>query len=563
MLGNSWIELFVYFILLIGLTPLLGHFIARVMNGEKLHVISFFQPVERAIFRASGVNPNHEMGWKEYAFSLLSFNVVGIVVLFLLQIFQKHLPLNPRGFSGVHPLLALNTAVSFVMNTNWQAYSGEVTLSYFSQLIGLTVQNFVSAAEAIVVLAALARGISRREASTLGNFWVDLIRATLYILLPVSFILSILLVSQGAIQNIGNYVDAKTIQGAVQTLPMGPAASQIAIKQLGTNGGGFFGSNSAHPFENPTPLSNFLEMLAILILPAACAYAWGILVKNRRHGIALLTAMFAVTFLCLAVAIWAELHRNPVLGGLPFMEGKEIRFGIIPSVLWEMATTLASNGSVNSMHSSSSPIAGGMAMFNMMMGEVIFGGIGSGLYGIVFFAILTVYIAGLMVGRTPEYLAKKIEAPEVVYALLGVLLPSAAILFLASISCVLPQGLASLGNKGPHGLSEILYAFTSASQNNGSAFASLNADTAYYNITTAIAMLIGRYGFMIPSLAIAGSLVRKKYVPPSAGTFPTEGYLFITLLIGVIIIVGALTFFPALCLGPIMEHFLMNAGRVF
>jgi len=561
--NNSLLELSIFLILLIGLTPPAGIYIAKVLGGESIPIVSVFRWVERIIYRVAGVNPDHEMGWREYAFCLLAFNALGILVLFALQVFQNRLPLNPRGFTSVSPFLAFNTAVSFVTNTNWQAYSGEVTLSYFSQLLGLTVQNFLSAATGIAVMAALARGISRKETSALGNFWVDIVRATLYILLPISFILAIALVSQGVIQNLSDYVDAKTIEGSIQILPMGPAASQIAIKQLGTNGGGFFGVNSAYPFENPTPFSNFLEMFSILILPAACAYAFGFLVKNYRHGIALLIAMFTVFILCLAVAVWMELQKNAAIGGLPFMEGKETRFGIIPSVLWGVATTAASNGSVNAMHDSFSPVAGGIAIFNMMLGEVIFGGVGSGLYGIVLHVVLTVFIAGLMVGRTPEYLGKKIESRDIVYAIIGVLLPSAFVLTFAAISVVLPQGLASLGNKGPHGLSEILYAFTSASNNNGSAFAGLDANTPYYNTLTAIAMLFGRFGVIVPVLALAGNLAGKKYVPPSSGTFPTEGYLFVMLLIGVIIIVGALTFLPALFLGPVTEHFLMNAGRVF
>ena len=560
---NNWIELFLFFLLLIGLTPLLGHFVARTLSGGAFPAISFLKPVEKAVYRVSGINPDREMDWKEYMVSVLIFNSFGILVLFLLQMFQNYLPLNPRGLASVEPLLALNTAVSFATNTNWQAYSGEVTLSYFTQLLGLTVQNFLSAATGIAVMAALARGISRKETSALGNFGADLVRATLYILLPLSFILAITLTSQGVIQNIADYVNAKTIDGVVQTLPMGPAASQIAIKQLGTNGGGFFGVNSSHPFENPTFLSNFLEMLAILLIPAACVYAFGLMVKSRRHGISLLAAMLSIFIVCLAIAIWAELQKNAAIGGLPFLEGKEIRFGIIPSVLWETATTSASNGSINAMHDSFSPIAGGIGIFNMMMGEVVFGGVGSGVYGMVLFVVLSVFIAGLMVGRTPEYLGKKIESCDIIYAVIGVLLPCACVLIFSAISSINAQVNSSLDNKGPHGLSEILYAFTSASNNNGSAFAGLNANTPYYNTLTAIAMLIGRFGVIIPVMALAGNLAKKKYIPPSSGTFPTEGYLFVTLLIGVIVIVGALTFLPALSLGPIMEHFLMNAGMVY
>lgn len=560
---NNWIELFLFFLLLIGLTPLIGHYVARILSGGAFPVISLLKPVEKAIYRVSGINPDQEMNWKEFTVSILIFNSFGVLVLFLFQMFQNHLPFNPRGLGSVEPLLAFNTAISFITNTNWQAYSGEATLSYFVQLAGLTVQNYLSAATGIAVMAALARGISRKETSALGNFSADLVRSTVYILLPLSFILAIVLVSQGVIQNMSNYVDVKTIDGAVQTLPMGPAASQIAIKQLGTNGGGFFGVNSAHPFENPTPLSNFLETLAILLIPAACAYAFGLMVNNRRHGIALITAMFSIFIICFAAALWSEIQKNAVIGGLPFIEGKETRFGIMPSVLWETATTAASNGSVNAMHDSFSPIAGGIAIFNMMMGEIVFGGVGSGVYGMILFVVLTVFIAGLMVGRTPEYLGKKIESIDIIYAVIGVLLPCGCVLIFSAISAVIPQGISSLGNKGPHGLSEMLYAFTSASNNNGSAFAGLNANTPYYNILTAIAMLVGRFGVIIPVMALAGNLAKKKYIPPSSGTFPTEGYLFVTLLIGVIEIVGSLTFLPALSLGPIMEHFLMNAGRTF
>jgi len=558
--SNAWLELLLFFVALITLSPLLGRLIAAVLQNK---TVPFLSRAEKTVYFLARVDPAREMDWKEYTFCLLGFNALGIFFVLFLQIFQRHLPWNPQGLPDVQFLLALNTAVSFATNTNWQAYSGETTLSYFSQMLGLTVQNFLSAATGIAVMAALARGILARKSESLGNFWVDITRATIYILLPLSFILAIALVSQGVVQNFSDYQTVKTLEGASQVLPMGPAASQIAIKQLGTNGGGFFGVNSAHPFENPTPLSNFLEVLSILLIPSACAYAFGILVKSRRHGIAILCAMFAIFIICLAAALWAESQPNPALGGLPFMEGKETRFGIGPSVLWAMATTSASNGSVNAMHSSLSPLAGGIAIFNIMLGEIIFGGVGSGLYGMVLFVVLTVFIAGLMVGRTPEYLGKKIESRDITYAVIGVLLPGAFILIFSAVSLVLPQGLASLANKGPHGLSEILYAFSSAAQNNGSAFAGLNANTAWYNLLTALAMLIGRFGVIIPVMALAGNLAGKKFTPPSSGTFPTEGVLFVLLLIGVIIIVGALTHFPALSLGPIMEHFLMTGGSLF
>jgi len=561
-------EMSLFFFLLIAFTPLLGEYFACVLSGRRVPLLNFMRPFELWICRvikadAVGDERSGEMDWKEYVFSILLFSAVGIMFVTFLQRAQQFLPLNPQGLEPVPWLVAINTAVSFVTNTNWQAYSGETTLSYLTQAIGLTVQNFVSAATGIAVMAALARGITGKQSGALGNFWRDLVRATLYILLPLSIIVAALLAGQGVVQNVSHYASVRTIEGAAQTLPMGPAASQIAIKQLGTNGGGFFGVNSAHPFENPTPFSNFIQCLSILIIPAALAYSFGVLVNKRRHGIALLAAMFTIFLACVGVSLWAELQGNPALGGLPFMEGKEIRFGVIPSALWGMCTTVASNGSVNAMHSSFSPLAGGVAIFNMMMGEVIFGGVGSGVYGIALFAVLTVFIAGLMVGRTPEYLGKKIEARDVLLAITGVLLPCAVVLIFSSISLVMPSGLASLSNKGPHGLSEILYAFTSAANNNGSAFAGLNAATAHYTILTSIAMLIGRFGVMIPVMALADNLGRKKYTPPSTGTFPTEGFLFVILLIGVIIIIGALTFLPALTLGPVMEHFLMIKGRLF
>ncbi len=559
---SAWIEISLFFVLLTGLTPLLGSLFAKVLDGERVPVLSVLRPVERVIYRVAGIDPESEMNWRGYSFAVVAFSLAGVILVTVLQLFQHRLPLNPHGLRGVPVLLAVNTAISFVTNTNWQAYSGEVTLSYFVQMIGLTVQNFVSAATGIAVMAALARGLSRRQSSSLGNFWVDIVRATLYILLPLSFVVALVLVGQGVVQNFAHYADANTIEGARQTLPMGPAASQVAIKQLGTNGGGFFGVNSAHPFENPTPFSNFIECLSILLLPSAMAYTFGLFVRRRGHGIALLCAMFTIFVAGLAVALWAEFQINPA-NGLPFMEGKETRLGIMPSVLWGMATTVASNGSVNAMHSSFSPVAGGVAIFNMMMGEVVFGGVGSGVYGMVLFAVLTVFIAGLMVGRTPEYLGKRIESKDVLLAVIGVLLPGAVLLIFTSVSLVAPAGLASFANRGPHGLSEVLYAFTSASNNNGSAFAGLNAATPWYTVLTSIAMLAGRFGVIIPVLMLADSLGRKKYIPPSLGTFPTEGALFVALLIGVVIIVGALTFLPALTLGPVMEHFLMMSGCVF
>jgi potassium-transporting ATPase potassium-binding subunit len=563
MLMNAWMELLLFLVLLAGLTPLLGGVWARVLRGETVRGLSVLRPVERGIYRLAGVDPAREMEWKEYTISVLAFSGMGIILVTALQVLQNHLPLNPQKLGPVPWLLALNTAVSFVTNTNWQAYSGETTMSYLTQMLGLTVQNFVSAATGIAVMAALARGLTRRQDERLGNFWTDLVRATLYILLPLAVLMALLLVSQGVVQNLAHYVEVKTVEGASQTLPMGPAASQIAIKQLGTNGGGFFGVNSAHPFENPTPLSNFIEGLSILLLPCSLVYTFGILVNRRRHGLALLGAMAAIFLAVLAVAIWSETRTDPAWAGLPFLEGKEVRFGVLPSVLWGMATTVASNGSVNAMHSSFSPLTGGLAIFNMMLGEVVFGGVGSGVYGMALFVVLTVFIAGLMVGRTPEYLGKKIETRDVLLAVIGVLLPGAVLLIFTAVSLVTPAGLAGVSSPGPHGLSEVLYAFTSAANNNGSAFAGLNAGLPWYMVLTSIAMLAGRFGVIIPVMALAGGLARKKFTPPSTGTFPTEGYLFVILLIGVVLIVGALTFLPALTLGPIIEHFLMVSGRTF
>jgi len=560
---QSWLEPIIYVLLLIGLTPLAGFYIFRVLDGGRFRGDVLLRPLETAIYRLSGIDPARPMAWREYLLCLLLFNGLGVAAVFGLQLAQGALPLNPQGFAAVSPLLAFNTAVSFATNTNWQAYSGEVTLSYFTQMLGLTVQNFLSAATGLAVMAALARGLTRREDSGLGNFWSDVVRATVYLLLPLSLLLAVVLMSQGVIQNFGAYVHATTLAGQDQLLPMGPAASQIAIKQLGTNGGGFFGANSAHPFENPTPLSNFLEMFAILILPAGCAFAFGLMVKSRRHGAALLAAMFILFLASLTVGLWAESRPDPSLFNRPLLEGKETRFGTGPSVIWAMATTVASNGSVNAMHDSMAPLTGGLALFNIMLGEVVFGGVGSGLYGMVLFVALTVFIAGLMVGRTPEYLGKKIEARDITCAAVGVLAPGAALLLLSSLACVLPAGLSSLANRGPHGLTEVLYAFASAANNNGSAFAGLNANTPFYNLLTALAMLVGRFGVIVPVLMLAGNLARKRYTPPSAGTFPTEGLMFVVLLTGVILIVGALTFFPALSLGPIMEQFLMAGGRTF
>lgn len=548
---------------LIVLTPPLGKYMASVLDGRPVFLSPVFRPVEKFIYRFSGIDPRVEMSWRTYAGALIVFNVAGFLLLLAILIFQGNLPLNPQGFPGLKFPLAFNTAVSFVTNTNWQAYSGEATLSYFSQMFGLTVQNFVSAAVGIAVMAALIRGLARRSAATLGNFWADLVRSSLYILLPLSIILALILVSQGVVQTLGSYVNATTVEHAGQVIPLGPAASQIAIKQLGTNGGGFFGVNSAHPFENPTPFSNFIEMLSIFLLPAALTYTFGVMVGNRRQGWTIFSAMMALFLLGFGVSWWAESQPNPITGVPLNMEGKEQRFGVMNSVLWSTATTDASNGSVNAMHDSLSPLAGMIAMLNMKLGEVVFGGVGAGLYGMLMYVLLAVFIAGLMVGRTPEYLGKKIESREVRLAVVALFVPSALILVGAATACTLPDGLSSLANAGPHGFSEILYAFASALGNNGSAFAGLAADTPFYDFLLGLGMIVGRFVVIIPALAIAGSMVRKNIAPVSAGTFPTTGVLFPVLLVGVILIVSALFFLPALTLGPVVEHFLMLQGRTF
>jgi len=491
------------------------------------------------------------------------FNLVGFVFVFIIQLVQAYLPLNPAHLPNVTWHSAFNTSVSFVTNTNWQGYAGETTLSYFVQMLGLTVQNFVSAATGIAVLLAVIRGISRKTTDKLGNFWTDLTRSTLYVLLPLSILFAIILVGQGVVQNFKTCETVQTLQGAQQIIPMGPAASQIAIKQLGTNGGGFFNANSSHPFENPTPFSNFLEMLFILLIPAALTYTYGKMVGSTRQGWTIFSVMMILLITGLSISLYAEYSSNPIFGHLPLMEGKETRFGITNSVLWSTSTTAASNGSVNAMHDSLSPLAGMVAVINIMLGEVIFGGVGAGLYGMVIFIILTVFIAGLMVGRTPEYLGKKIEAFEVQMAIIAILAPSFVILIFTAWASVSSAGLSSLNNPGAHGFSEILYAYSSAAGNNGSAFAGLNANTLFYNLTLGFGMLIGRFGVIVPVLAIAGNMARKKVTPLSAGTFRTDNWLFMGLLIAVILIVGGLTFFPALSLGPIVEHLLMGSGITF
>ncbi len=587
---HDWIQVFLYVGLLAGLTPLLGKFMHRVFSGERTFLSPVLGPVERLIYKLGGVDAKREMRWTHYTLAMLAFNLFGFLAVLGLQLFQKSLPLNPQNLDNVPFGLAFNTAVSFMTNTNWQAYSGENTLSYLSQMLGLAVQNFVSAATGIAVVIALARGLTRRSGNSIGNFWADLVRSTLYILLPMSLVVAVVLVQQGVPQTFEPYKTVKILdpyktqvpkldasgqpmkdaQGNAvteeqtvteQVIPLGPAASQIAIKQLGTNGGGFYGVNSAHPLENPTPLTNFIEMFIILMISAALTYTYGMMAGDRRQGWTIFGAMFALFIVGFALSWWAESQPNPALGLTQNMEGKETRLGVMNSVLWSTATTSASNGSVNAMHDSLTPIAGGVAMFNIMLGEVIFGGVGAGLYGMLVFIIITVFIAGLMVGRTPEYLGKKIEAREVKWAAVAALAPCVCILVGVAIACAVSAGSATINNQGAHGFSEILYAFSSAAGNNGSAFAGIGVNNDFYNYGLGITMLLGRFAIIVPVLAIAGSMVSKKIAPPSPGTFPTTGLTFVALLIAIVLMIGGLNFFPALSLGPIVDHLLMAAGR--
>ena len=559
----DFLQIIIFLGLLIGLTPVLGSYMYKVFTGEKHLMSAPLGWLERLTYKLVGVDASEETNWKSYAFGMLLFNFIGFLFVFLLQLTQAYLPLNPANLPNVSWHSAFNTAVSFMTNTNWQGYGGETTLSYLVQMLALTVQNFVSAATGIAVLLALTKGLSRKTTDKLGNFWVDLTRSTLYVLLPLSIVFAVFLVGQGVIQNFDTYQTAHTLQGVQQVIPMGPVASQEAIKQLGTNGGGFFNANSAHPFENPTPLSNLLEMLAILLIPAGLTFTYGKMVGSKRQGWTIFIVMLILLLSGLAISLYGEYSANPILGHSALMEGKETRLGITNSVLWSTSTSAASNGSVNAMHDSLSPLAGMVAMINIMLGEIIFGGVGAGIYGMVVFIILTVFIAGLMVGRSPEYLGKKVEAFEVTMAIIANLATSFVILLFTAWASVSSLGLSSLNNAGPHGFSEMLYAFSSAAGNNGSAFAGLNANTVFYNLLLGFGMLIGRFGVIIPILAIAGNMAKKKITPVSTGTFQTDNWLFVALLIGVILIVGGLTYFPALSFGPIVEHLLMNNGITF
>jgi potassium-transporting ATPase potassium-binding subunit len=575
------LEITVYLVALLAAAKPLGGFMAHVLEGERTWLTPVLGPLERLCYRVAGIRSDEEMGWKRYTVAMLAFNLAGLAAVYALQRLQHVLPLNPQHLGAVTSDSAFNTAVSFATNTNWQGYGGETTVSYLTQMLGLTVQNFVSAASGIAVLAAFIRGFTRRAAGTIGNFWTDLVRSVLYILLPLSIVLAVVLVSQGVVQTFAPYRTATLLEAATgkdgksvttQTLALGPAASQVAIKQLGTNGGGFFNVNSAHPYENPTPFSCFLELLAILLIPGALCYTFGRMVRDTRQGWAILTAMTLILVVCIAGALSAEQGGNPRLTHLGVdqtavatqpggnMEGKEARFGIGLSALWAVATTAASNGSVNAMHESFTPLGGLVPMWLIQLGEVIFGGVGSGLYGMLAFAIIAVFVAGLMVGRTPEYLGKKIEAHEMKMASLIVLLPPLIVLAGTAVSVAVPAGLKTIASPGIHGFSEVLYAFSSAGNNNGSAFAGLGADTPWYNGTLGVAMFLGRYWLAVPALAIAGSLAAKKFVPPGAGTLPTHTPLFVVLLMATVLVVGALTFIPALALGPIIEHLVRVGG---
>lgn len=548
-----------FFALVLVPAPFLGRFYYKVMEGQRTWLTPVFGPVEKVCYRVAGVDPDTEQSWQKYTLALLAFNLAGFVLLFAILLLQQYLPLNPQQLPGQEWTQAFNTAVSFVTNTNWQSYSGEASLSYFSQMAGLTVQNFVSAATGLAVLVALCRGISRRSAQTLGNFWVDMTRATLYGLLPMCLVLALFLVWQGVPQTFAHYVDAVTLQGVDQVIPLGPAASQIAIKQLGTNGGGFFGVNSAHPFENPSAWSNLFEMASIILIPVALVFTFGHYVKDLRQSRAIIACMFALFLIGGGTALYAEYQPNPTLNS-PLveqaapLEGKEVRFGTTGTVLWTVTTTAASNGSVNGMHDSLNPISGMVALVNMMVGEVIFGGVGAGLYGMLLNVLIAVFLAGLMIGRTPEYLGKKLQAKEVQLLVVTLLVMPVGVLVLGAIAAVLPSAVASVSNPGAHGFSQILYAFTSASANNGSAFAGLNANTPFYNLMLGLGMLLGRFGYILPVLALAGSLALKKTAPIGQDSFPTHGPLFVALLTVTILLVGGLTFLPTLALGPIAEQ---------
>ncbi len=567
MTPNGFLQIAILLAMVLACVKPLGRYMARVFEREQTFLDPVLGPLERAIYRSCGVDPAAEQHWTTYTVAMLLFNVAGLLLLYAMQRMQHVLPWNPQGLGPISEDSAFNTAVSFTTNTNWQSYVPESTMSYFTQMVGLTFHNFVSAATGIALAIALVRGFARHERTTIGNFWVDLVRSTLWVLLPLSILLTPVLVWQGVPQNLRPYTAVKTVEGADQTIAQGPVASQEAIKELGTNGGGFFNANSAHPYENPTPLTDHLEMFALLVVSAALTYTFGILVRDTRQGWVLLGAMLVILVTGILIAYAAEAHGNPAFAKVGVdpsggnMEGKEVRFGVVNSATWAATTTGTSCGAVNAMHDSFTPLGGLVPLLNIQLGEVVIGGTGAGLYGMLLFAVLSVFIAGLMVGRTPEYLGKKIEAKEVTMAVLAILVLEFSILGFTALAAVLPAGLAGPLNKGPHGFSEILYAYSSGTGNNGSAFAGISANTVFYNLTIGVAMLFGRFLMIVPTLAIAGSLVRKKLVPASSGTFPTNTPLFVALLVGVILIVGGLTFFPALSLGPIVDHLFMVSGK--
>ncbi len=572
---NGWLQIAIYCVIIVAITKPFGGYMTRVFNGERTFLHPVLRPVERGIYWCCGIDERREQSWLIYAVALLFFSVAGFLVLYLLQRLQGILPFNPAGQTAVEESLAFNTSVSFVTNTNWQSYTPEATMSYLTQMAGLTVHNFLSAATGIALAVAVIRGFARREAKAIGNFWVDVTRCTLYILLPISIVVGLFFVWQGMPQNLGAYVDATTLEGAKQTIAQGPVASQEVIKMLGTNGGGFFNANSAHPYENPNALTNFVQIVLIFSIGAGLTNVLGRMVGNEKQGWALFAAMGVLFLMGTTTAYWAEAKGNPAFAQFNVdqapsalqaggnMEGKEVRFGIANSALFTTITTDASCGAVNNMHDSLTPLGGMVPLINIQLGEIIFGGVGSGLYGMIAFAIVAMFVAGLMVGRTPEYLGKKLEAKEVKMSILALLSLPLSMLGWTALASVLPAGLAGPANAGPHGFTEILYAFTSATGNNGSAFAGISANSLFYNTTLAAAMLIGRFIFVIPVLAVAGSLAQKKLLAPSAGTFPTTGGLFVGLLVGVILIIGGLTYFPAVALGPVVEQVAMNAGTLY
>ncbi|CCD95747.1 high-affinity potassium transport system P-type ATPase, A chain [Bradyrhizobium sp. ORS 375] len=563
----GWIQILLYCAIIVALAKPLGWYMTGVFNGERTFLSPVLRPVEVAVYRISGVDERHEQHWLTYTIAMLLFHVGGFLVIYGVMRLQAVLPFNPAGQSAVAEDLSFNTAISFLTNTNWQNYGGESTLSYLVQMLGLTHQNFLSAATGIVLAIALIRGFSRASARTVGNFWVDVVRCTLYILLPLCILMTLFLVWQGIPQTLGPYVKATTLEGATQTIAVGPVASQVAIKMLGTNGGGFFNANAAHPFENPTALSNVVQMISVFALGAALTNVFGRMVGNPRQGWAILAVMGVLFIAGVSIAYWAEASGTSTLNALGLtggnMEGKEVRFGIVASALFAVITTAASCGAVNAMHDSFTALGGMIPLINMQLGEIIIGGVGAGLYGMLLFVVLAIFVAGLMVGRTPEYVGKKIEAREVKMAMLAILVLPLMYLGWTAVAVVLPSAVASMANAGPHGFTEVLYAFTSATANNGSAFAGLTGNTFFYNLTLASSMFVGRFFMIIPAMAIAGSLAEKKSIPPSAGTLPTTGGLFVGLVVGVILIIGGLTFFPALALGPIVEHLAMTAGTVF